>query len=169
MNHVAAAADPPPPSEATCWQHWPSEGLAGVDEVGRGALFGPVFAAAVVLDPLAHGPLQAAGLTDSKKLTARRRQALVPLIRASALAWGIGQASAEALLRAVRGAERELITDVGLFDVYEGEHVGAGKQSLAISVTLQSKDATLTEEQIEGVAKKIVAAVEKACGGQLRA
>ncbi len=94
MNHVAAAADPPPPSEATCWQHWPSEGLAGVDEVGRGALFGPVFAAAVVLDPLAHGPLQAAGLTDSKKLTARRRQALVPLIRASALAWGIGQASA---------------------------------------------------------------------------
>lgn len=94
MNHVAAAADPPPPSEATCWQHWPSEGLAGVDEVGRGALFGPVFAAAVVLDPLAHGPLQAAGLTDSKKLTARRRQALVPLIRTSALAWGIGQASA---------------------------------------------------------------------------
>ena len=76
---------------------------------------------------------------------------------------------AESLLRAVRGAERELITDVGLFDAYQGEHVEAGKKSLAVSVTLQSKDATLTEEQIEGVAKKIVAAVEKACGGQLRA
>jgi ribonuclease HII len=94
VNLAAAAADRPQPTEATPWQDWPSEELAGVDEVGRGALFGPVFAAAVVLDPRAHAPLQAAGLTDSKKLTARRRQALVPLIRASALAWGVGQASA---------------------------------------------------------------------------
>jgi phenylalanyl-tRNA synthetase beta chain len=76
---------------------------------------------------------------------------------------------AEALLRAVRGADKELITDVGLFDVYEGQHVGEGKKSLAVAVTLQSKDATLTDEQIEGVAKKVVAAVEKACGGRLRA
>ena len=76
--------------------------------------------------------------------------------------------TAEALLRAVRGAEKDLITDVGLFDVYAGAHVGEGKKSLAVSVTLQPKDATLTDEQIDSVAKKIIAAVEKACGVVLR-
>jgi phenylalanyl-tRNA synthetase beta chain len=77
--------------------------------------------------------------------------------------------TAEAILRAVKNAERELATNIGLFDVYEGPNVGAGKKSVAITVTLQSKDATLTDEQIEAVAKKIVAAVEKATGAQLRA
>ena len=76
---------------------------------------------------------------------------------------------AEAVMRAARGADRDLITDVGLFDVYEGPHVGEGKKSLAVAVTLQPKDATLTDEQIEGVARKVVAAVEKACGAKLRA
>jgi len=68
-------------------------GLAGVDEVGRGCLFGPVLAAAVVLPPQAHRILQQAGLTDSKALTARRRALLVPLIQRQASAWGIGQGS----------------------------------------------------------------------------
>ena len=77
--------------------------------------------------------------------------------------------AAEAMLRAVKNAERELITNIGLFDVYEGPNVGEGKKSIAITVTLQSKDATLTDEQIETAAKKIVAAVEKATGAQLRA
>jgi len=76
--------------------------------------------------------------------------------------------TAESLLRAVRSAERDLIADVGLFDVYTGAHVGDGKKSLAVAVTLQPKDATFTDEQIDGIAKKIVAAVEKACGGVLR-
>ena len=68
--------------------------IAGVDEVGRGCLFGPVFAAAVVLDGDAADGLQAAGLTDSKKLTPRRRAALVPRIEECSLAWALGQASA---------------------------------------------------------------------------
>jgi ribonuclease HII len=67
---------------------------AGVDEVGRGCLFGPVFAAAVVLADEAVAPLQARGLTDSKALTARRRAALVPAITALAQGWALGQASA---------------------------------------------------------------------------
>jgi ribonuclease HII len=67
---------------------------AGVDEVGRGCLFGPVFAAAVVLGPGAAPSLQALGLTDSKALTARRRAALVPAITAQAAGWALGQASA---------------------------------------------------------------------------
>lgn len=67
---------------------------AGVDEVGRGALFGPVFAAAVILPNTALLPLQRRGLTDSKKLSPLRRAALDPLIRRQAHAWAIGQASA---------------------------------------------------------------------------
>jgi len=77
--------------------------------------------------------------------------------------------AAEGLLKAVRNADKDLITDVGLFDSYEGSHLEKGKKSLAVAVTLQPKDATLTEEQIDAVSKKIVAAVEKSCGGVLRA
>jgi ribonuclease HII len=70
------------------------QAIAGVDEVGRGSLFGPVFASAVILSPEAEALLTAAGLTDSKALSPRQRAALVPLIRARAEAWAIGQASA---------------------------------------------------------------------------
>lgn len=62
---------------------------AGVDEAGRGPLAGPVVAAAVILDP--DRPI--AGLADSKALTPAAREALAPLIRARALAWGVGLAS----------------------------------------------------------------------------
>ena len=62
--------------------------------MGRGCLFGPVFAAAVVLDRPAAEQLLRAGLTDSKKLSAKRRAALVPLIQSLCLASGLGQASA---------------------------------------------------------------------------
>lgn len=64
--------------------------VCGVDEAGRGPLAGAVFAAAVILDP-AH-PI--AGLDDSKKLSARRREALEILIQQHALAWAVAQASA---------------------------------------------------------------------------
>jgi len=62
--------------------------LAGVDEVGRGPLAGPVVAAAVILDP--RRPVE--GLRDSKKLTARRREILDEQIREQALAWALGRA-----------------------------------------------------------------------------
>ena len=68
--------------------------VAGVDEVGRGCLFGPVFAAAVVLETAAAQELLKAGLTDSKKLSAQRRAALVPVIQSLCMASGLGQASA---------------------------------------------------------------------------
>ena len=64
--------------------------VAGVDEAGRGALAGPVFAAAVVLSAGAVVP----GLDDSKALAAEVREALAPRIRAAAAAWGVGSASA---------------------------------------------------------------------------
>ncbi|MCP9776083.1 ribonuclease HII [Cyanobium sp. WAJ14-Wanaka] len=83
-----------PKSLADPWQGLDPALCAGVDEVGRGCVFGPVFAGAVVLPRAALGPLQAAGLTDSKKLSARKRAALVPQIQGRALAWALGQASA---------------------------------------------------------------------------
>jgi len=83
-----------PVPDTDCWGGCEPCHCAGVDEVGRGSLFGPVFAAAVILPTAALAPLAAAGLTDSKKLTPRRRAHLVPRIRQLALAWAIGQASA---------------------------------------------------------------------------
>jgi len=62
--------------------------VAGVDEVGRGPLAGPVVAAAVILDP--DRPIE--GLADSKALTERRREILDETIRERALAWAIGRA-----------------------------------------------------------------------------
>jgi ribonuclease HII len=62
--------------------------VAGVDEVGRGCLFGPVFAGAVILDPAK--PIR--GLNDSKALDASQREALDTRIRERAVAWAIGAA-----------------------------------------------------------------------------
>ncbi|MEB3355134.1 MAG: ribonuclease HII [Synechococcales bacterium] len=67
--------------------------MAGVDEVGRGALFGPVVAAAVILPASAHAELIAAGVTDSKKLLPHRRELLYDQIRAQALTCRVGLAS----------------------------------------------------------------------------
>lgn len=65
--------------------------IAGVDEAGRGPLCGPVYAAAVILDPAR--PI--AGLNDSKRLSEKKREALALLIREHAIAWAIGIASVE--------------------------------------------------------------------------
>ena len=64
--------------------------IAGLDEAGRGALFGPVFAAAVVLDPAR----QIRGLDDSKQLEPERREVLAERIRERAVAWAVGAADA---------------------------------------------------------------------------
>lgn len=67
--------------------------IAGVDEVGRGALFGPVFAAAVILNP----KRRIVGLDDSKKLTPERREILAQRIREHALAWCVAQVDARSI------------------------------------------------------------------------
>ena len=68
--------------------------IAGVDEVGKGCLFGPVYAAAVILSKENETKLLSQGLKDSKKLRHRQRNILVPLIKTNSIAWTIGQASA---------------------------------------------------------------------------
>ena len=72
------------------------------------------------------------------------------------------------LLTAIRAAERKLVADVGVFDVFTGPSIGPGRKSIAVSVTLQPTEATMTEAEIDAVAGRIVASVEKQTGGVLR-
>ncbi len=94
------------------WRNCLHKLIAGVDEVGRGPLVGDVVTAAVILDP--ENPIE--GLTDSKKLSEKKRVALAQEIREKALYWNIGRASPEeidklnilhatmlAMIRAVEG------------------------------------------------------------------
>ena len=99
----------------------------GVDEVGRGPWAGPVCAGAVILHPAR--PI--AGLKDSKKLSARRREALSPQIQAQSLAWGLGWASAQeidthnilvATFWAMQRAVQECLTRLALVPGAEGLH-----------------------------------------------
>ncbi|TYO85429.1 phenylalanine--tRNA ligase subunit beta [Oceanicella actignis] len=80
---------------------------------------------------------------------------------------------AEQLLRAARGADKALIESASVFDVFDGpraaEALGEGRKSIALTVRLQPRERTLTDEEIEAVSARIVAAVRKATGGELRA
>ncbi|HET9817247.1 MAG TPA: phenylalanine--tRNA ligase subunit beta, partial [Xanthobacteraceae bacterium] len=76
--------------------------------------------------------------------------------------------SATDVLRAAQSADRKLITNVVVFDVYEGAGIEPSKKSIAISVTLQPREKTMTDAEIEAVAGKIVAEVGKRTGGALR-
>jgi len=72
------------------------------------------------------------------------------------------------IVRAAQGADRKLITDVTVFDVYEGKGIDEGKKSIAIAVTIQPREKTLTDQEIEAVAARIVTEVTKKTGGTLR-
>jgi phenylalanyl-tRNA synthetase beta chain len=73
------------------------------------------------------------------------------------------------IVRAAQTADRRLVTDVTVFDVYEGEGIAPGKKSIAIAVRLQPREKTLTDAEIEAVATKIVDEVGRKTGGVLRA
>jgi phenylalanyl-tRNA synthetase beta chain len=72
------------------------------------------------------------------------------------------------IVRAAQGVDKKLITDVSVFDVYEGKGIDDGKKSLAIAVTLQPREKTMTDEEIDAVGSRIVAEVTKKTGGVLR-
>jgi phenylalanyl-tRNA synthetase beta chain len=78
------------------------------------------------------------------------------------------QVLAADVVKAAAGADKKLISDVSVFDVFEGAALGEGRKSIALEVTLQPRDRTLTESEIETVAAKIIAQVEKATGGKIR-
>ncbi len=92
---------------------------------------------------------------------------LLPVERDFAFVVG-GEVSAAAIVSAVQKAEKKLIVDVSIFDVFEDVSLGAGNKSVALSVRLQPTKKTLTDEEIDAVADKIVASVKKATGGTLR-
>ena len=76
--------------------------------------------------------------------------------------------AADAITKAAQGADKKLIATVGIFDVFEGVSLGEDKKSIAIQVTLQPRDHTLTDEEIDAVADKVIANVTKQTGGTLR-
>jgi phenylalanyl-tRNA synthetase beta chain len=73
------------------------------------------------------------------------------------------------IIRAAQNADKKLITDVTIFDVYEGKGIEKGKKSIAIAVTIQPREKTMTDAEIETLSEKIVAEVAKRTGGVLRA
>jgi phenylalanyl-tRNA synthetase beta chain len=77
--------------------------------------------------------------------------------------------AADALVRAARGVDKELVTQVRVFDVYSGKGVPEGQKSMAVVVRLEPTEKTLTDDEIDAVSAKVVAAVEKATGAALRA
>ena len=72
------------------------------------------------------------------------------------------------LVRAAQGVDKKLITDVTVFDLYEGKGIDPDKKSLAIAVTIQPREKTMTDQEIDAVAARIVAEVTKKTGGILR-
>ncbi|MCG8272352.1 phenylalanine--tRNA ligase subunit beta [Aquamicrobium sp. NLF2-7] len=75
---------------------------------------------------------------------------------------------AGSLVKAALVADRKLVTDVNVFDIFEGASLGEGKKSIAIEVTIQPVEKTLTEEDFEALAGRIVENVKKQTGGALR-
>ena len=72
------------------------------------------------------------------------------------------------IVRAAQSADRKLIAGITVFDIYEGQGIAPGKKSIAIAVTLQPRERTMTDAEIEALAAKIVAEVGKRTGGVLR-
>ena len=76
--------------------------------------------------------------------------------------------SAQSLIDAVRRAARDVVTDISVFDVYQGKGIEDGRKSVALAVTLQPKDATFSENDLITFSDHITAMVQKTCGGVLR-
>ena len=72
------------------------------------------------------------------------------------------------IVRTAQNADKKLISNVVVFDVYEGKGIDPGKKSIAIAVTIQPREKTMTDAEIEALASKIVAEVTKRTGGVLR-
>ncbi len=125
-------------------------------------LKGPLVAFEITLEAL---PAPKAKPTKSKpKLALSDFQ---PVTRDFAFVVGRDIAAAD-IVRAAQGAERQLVAGIEVFDVYEGAGIDPDKKSVAIAVTLQPTEKTLTEAEIEAVSQKIVGEVAKKTGAVLR-
>ena len=78
------------------------------------------------------------------------------------------QVEAQALVQSVRKAARDVVTDVQVFDIYQGSNIEAGKKSVALTATLQPKSATFTEDELKAISDTIISTVAKNNGGEIR-
>ena len=151
------------PGRSGTIQMGPKNQIAWFGELHPGILAemdvkGPVTAFEIVLNTI-PAPRQKGTAKPALQLSD-----LMPLSRDFAFVVEPTVQAAE-LLKAARGADKALIADATVFDVFK---LPDGKVSLAVSVTLQPKDKTLTDEEIEFTSKKVIEAVNKATGAVLR-
>ena len=129
---------------------------------------GPISGFELFLDALPPAGAKAAKAKAGKARPQFRPSPFQPVERDFAFVVD-AEVPAEKLVRAAKGAEKTLIADVAVFDVYTGAGVEAGKKSLAVAVTLQPTERTLTDADIDAVSQRIVDAVAKTTGAVLRA
>lgn len=162
--------------EAPAWYH---PGRSGAVKIGKTVLayFGelhpkiakafdiktPLCACEVFLDRL-PAPKTKAG----KGMKALKLSAFTPIRRDLAFI-APADVDADKIVSAVKNTDKALITDVGVFDVYQGDRLPEGKKSIAVQLTIQPVEKTLTDEEIESVCRRVVGSVAKHTGAELRA
>ena len=124
---------------------------------------GPLVAFEIVLDKIPEPKAKATRVKPNLELSAFQ-----PVRRDFAFLVDRQVAAAD-IVKAAQGVDKKLITCVGIFDLYEGKGIDPDKKSVAVEVTLQPRERTLTDKEIEEVAGRIVAEVAKKTGAQLRA
>ncbi len=123
---------------------------------------GPMLAFEVTLDAIPEAKRK-----PTKTKPALVMSALMPLTRDYAVLVDQSTAAGD-LVRPILGADKALIADARVFDVYQGKGVPEGKKSVAIEVTVQPTEKTLTDTEIEALCARVVAAADKAVGAKLR-
>jgi phenylalanyl-tRNA synthetase beta chain len=176
---VAAGAPPQALQVVPGGPNWLHPGRSGTIQIGPQNVlgyFGELHPRALeALD--AEGPLMAfevilERIPDAKARPTRAKPKLElspfqPVTRDFAFVVD-GKVKAGDLVRAAQNVDRKLITTVTVFDLYQGKGIDPDKKSIAIAVTLQPRDKTMTDEEIDAVAAKIVAEVSRRTGGVLR-
>jgi phenylalanyl-tRNA synthetase beta chain len=156
------------PGRSGTIQIGPQNVLGHFGELHPGALEaldaeGPLAAFEVILDRIPEGKAKATRARPVLELSQFQ-----PVTRDFAFVVDRGVKAAD-IVRTALAVDRKLITGVSVFDVYEGQGIEPGKKSIAIAVTIQPREKTLTDAEIEALAGKIVAEVSKRQGGVLRA
>ena len=162
-------------AEGPAWYHPGRVGQFMLGPKNRLAVFGEVhprvLAAMDVTGPLVAFEVDLNAVPLPKSARTTRQPLDAPQFQAVTRDFAFVVASdvpAEKIVRAAKGADKALVDGVSVFDVFSGEAIGAGRKSVAVEVTLQPRERTLTEEEIDKVSGAIVAAVTKATGGVLR-
>ena len=161
-------------TDAPAWYH---PGRSGVLRLGSNilAIFGEIHPAVLAACD-ASGPLVASEIFLANIPASRAAGTAKPLLKLEALqpvsrdfAFVVDRnVNAAKLIKAIKDADKNLIREVNLFDVYEGDKIASDKKSVALSVTLQPTDKSLTDVEIEAISAKITLSANKSTGAVLR-